>query len=80
MSSTARARFFIRDFQPAYSGMPPDEMRRRVEAGLRELAHCRACPRNRGINALEDETRVCNTGRLARVAKRLRFGQLAPAP
>ena len=40
----------------------------RVEAGLRELEDCCACPRNCHVNRMADETKVCNTGRYARVA------------
>ena len=40
----------------------------RVQAGLAELADCRACPRNCGINRIKGETKVCNTGRHAVVS------------
>ncbi|MHC5114598.1 MAG: radical SAM protein [Planctomycetota bacterium] len=40
----------------------------RVEQALAELADCRACPRNCGIDRLAGETQVCNTGRYARVS------------
>lgn len=43
-------------------------MEQRVTAALNELACCCACPRNCKIDRLADETRVCRTGRHARVS------------
>ena len=62
-------RFRIEPFEPAYlathrSGV----LAERVNAGLRELEDCCACPRNCHVNRLAGETRVCHTGRYARVA------------
>jgi len=59
-------RFLIGDFEPVYletwrRGLLPGK----VEAGLAELAHCEACPRNCRIDRLADERRVCHTGRHA---------------
>jgi putative pyruvate formate lyase activating enzyme len=62
-------RFLVDDFEPAY--LEPyrrGELDARVEAALGELADCRACPRNCGVNRLDDEIRVCNTGRSAIVS------------
>jgi len=61
-------RFILDPFQPAYlaleaSGEIPD----RAAAALRKLEDCRTCPRNCRVNRLEDEMRVCHTGRRARV-------------
>jgi len=42
-------------------------MPRRVRAAREELACSCACPRNCKVNRLEDETKVCHTGRHARV-------------
>ncbi|MCK4660855.1 MAG: radical SAM protein [Phycisphaerae bacterium] len=39
----------------------------RVRRGLQELPCCRACPRNCRVNRMAGETRVCRTGRYARV-------------
>jgi putative pyruvate formate lyase activating enzyme len=39
-----------------------------VAAGLRELENCSACPRNCHVNRLANQTKVCHTGRYARVA------------
>lgn len=35
----------------------------KVAAALKELEDCRACPRNCGVNRLNDEMGVCNVGR-----------------
>jgi putative pyruvate formate lyase activating enzyme len=69
MSSRAVRQFVIEVFTPAYLGRGVrDAMDQRVEAARRELESCCACPRNCRINRLRDETKVCNTGRLARVS------------
>jgi putative pyruvate formate lyase activating enzyme len=44
------------------------ELERRVELALAGLEHCRVCPWDCGINRLQNETKVCRTGRHARVA------------
>ena len=60
---------FLRDpFEPSYLSLSSDEIRSRVEAGLRELEDCCACPRNCHVNRIADETKICNTGRYARVS------------
>jgi putative pyruvate formate lyase activating enzyme len=64
----AIADFVIDSFEPAYLRVPGSELSARVEVALRELADCRACPRNCGVNRLENHTRVCHTGRYAIVA------------
>lgn len=61
-------RFIIEPFEPAYRSLPMDQIEARVEAGLRELEDCCACPRNCHVNRLANETKICNTGRFARVA------------
>ena len=48
--------------------MAADELRERVAAGHRELEDCCACPRNCHVNRMAGETKICNTGRYARVA------------
>jgi putative pyruvate formate lyase activating enzyme len=60
-------RFVLDPFEPAYRSLSSDEIRNRVEAGLRELEDCCACPRDCHVNRMANETRVCNTGRYARV-------------
>jgi putative pyruvate formate lyase activating enzyme len=61
------SRFLIEPFEAAYLRLARGTMARRVEAGLRALEDCCACPRNCHVNRLDDETRVCRTGRQARV-------------
>jgi putative pyruvate formate lyase activating enzyme len=62
-------RFRVEGFEPAYLRLQRQGgLGERVEAALRELADCRACPRNCGVNRLRNETRTCHTGRYAIVA------------
>jgi putative pyruvate formate lyase activating enzyme len=61
-------RFTIDVFEAAYTRLSADEIAAKVASGLEELAHCRACPRNCGVDRMKDETRVCNTGRHAIVS------------
>jgi len=63
------ARFVIADFEPVYlETWRQGRISEKVEAALAELAECRACPRGCGVNRLEDERRVCGTGRHAIVS------------
>jgi putative pyruvate formate lyase activating enzyme len=56
-------------FQPAYLKLwESGELSRRVELGLEKLADCALCPRNCHVNRIEDETKVCKTGRYAIVS------------
>ena len=56
-------------FRPAYLQLwESGELSRRVELGLEKLADCALCPRNCHVNRLEDETKVCKTGRFAIVS------------
>ena len=43
------------------------ELRDRVERAVARLADCKLCPRECGVDRLEDEASVCRTGRHARV-------------
>jgi putative pyruvate formate lyase activating enzyme len=62
-------RFLLNPFEPAYLALyRSGELDQRVAAGLRELEDCCACPRNCHVNRMADQTRVCHTGRYARVA------------
>ena len=62
-------RFLIEPFEPAYlAAHRSGVLAERVAAGLRELEDCCACPRNCHVNRMANETRVCHTGRYARVA------------
>jgi putative pyruvate formate lyase activating enzyme len=62
-------RFVIDDFEPAYlATWRRGEMQGKVDRALKELEDCRACPRNCGVNRMNNETRVCHTGRYAIVS------------
>lgn len=53
---------------PAYLRLGPGEIRARAERAVAALASCEICPRNCRIDRLNDESRVCSTGRHARVS------------
>ena len=36
----------------------------RVEEAIEELRECRACPRDCGVNRIENKTGACNTGEI----------------
>ena len=62
-------RFLLDPFEPAYLALHrAGQLEARVVAALQELEDCCACPRDCHINRMADETKVCNTGRYARVA------------
>lgn len=62
-------RFLIEHFEPAYLRLYRDgQLKERVQDALKELEDCCACPRNCRINRLQDEQKVCNTGRHAVVS------------
>ena len=62
-------RFVLDPFEPSYLTLHRQgELTDRVAAGLHELEECCACPRNCHVNRMENQTRVCHTGRYARVA------------
>src|SRR5512145_1880654 len=62
-------RFLLDPFEPVYLETWKDgQLDRKREAALRELADCRACPRDCGADRLADEKRACHTGRLAIVS------------
>ncbi len=51
-------------FEAAYMALyRSGELQRRVEKAVAGLAECRACPRDCGVNRLENKTAVCKTGR-----------------
>ena len=62
---------------PAYLELHASgELQRRAAEAVATLASCRVCPRNCEVDRLRDETRVCNTGRLARVSSHFaHFGE-----
>lgn len=67
-SAAPDPRFLIDPYQPAYLSLTTAEIEERVQAGLSELQDCCVCPRNCHVNRLADETKICNTGRFARVS------------
>ena len=59
----------VTDAVPAYLDAAVREtLDQRVRRAHKELTCCRACPRNCGVNRMVGETKVCHTGRYARVA------------
>ena len=62
------SRFVLDPFEPAYAALSSEQIDSRVEAGLLELEDCCACPRDCHVNRMADETKICNTGRYARVS------------
>ncbi|QXD15159.1 radical SAM protein [Rhodocaloribacter litoris] len=50
---------------PAYLALPRDALRARARRAVATLADCRACPRDCGVNRLEDRWSACKTGRYA---------------
>ena len=54
--------------EPAYlNTFESGELARRVEAAIASLERCRVCPWNCEIDRLVDKTKVCRTGRYARI-------------
>jgi putative pyruvate formate lyase activating enzyme len=67
--TTHNDQFLLDPFEPAYFALHRSgELPERVVAALKELEDCCACPRNCHVNRMANETKVCNTGRYARVA------------
>jgi putative pyruvate formate lyase activating enzyme len=63
------ARFVIDDFEPVYRKTEQDgRIEEKIRVAFDELEACRACPRDCAVNRLEDEQRICRTGRNARVS------------
>ncbi|MBI4521745.1 MAG: radical SAM protein, partial [Gemmatimonadetes bacterium] len=54
--------------EPAYLRLSRAELRERAERALALLADCRMCPRDCGVNRLEDKWAACKTGRYAVVS------------
>jgi putative pyruvate formate lyase activating enzyme len=52
-------------FRPAYLHLGPDTLAARARDAVATLAECRACPRDCGVNRLEDRWAACKTGRYA---------------
>ncbi len=56
-------------FEPAYMTLfRSGELQHRVDRAVASLADCRLCPRDCGVNRLEDRTAACHIGRYAQVA------------
>ncbi|NIP99181.1 MAG: radical SAM protein [Nitrospinaceae bacterium] len=65
------------DFEPAYMKLfRTGELYRRSREALRELADCKVCPRDCGVDRLNDEWALCKTGRYAWVSSHFpHFGE-----
>ena len=62
-------RYVLEDYEPVcLQTCHRGELEARVEAALKELEDCCVCPRNCHVNRLNEEKRVCNTGRHAIVS------------
>ena len=65
----AISRYTLEPFEPVYLRTWREEgFEDRVARALAELADCKACPRDCGVNRLEDERSICHTGRNPYVA------------
>ena len=53
---------------PAYLSLTRADLQERVRRALAALADCRSCPRDCGVNRLEDRWSACKTGRYAVVS------------
>jgi putative pyruvate formate lyase activating enzyme len=63
-------------FRPAYLSLGSAELHRRADRAIASLAECRACPRDCGVNRLEDKWAACKTGRYAVVSSHFpHFGE-----
>ena len=55
-------------FEAAYMALyRSGELQRRARDAIKRLEHCLVCPRDCGVNRLEDKTAACKSGRYARV-------------
>ena len=52
-------------FRPAHTCLTRHQIEEKVECALASLAECRACPRDCGVNRLDDRWAACKTGRYA---------------
>ena len=52
-------------FRPAYLSLGIDEVRGRAREAVARLEECHMCPRDCGVNRLQDRWSACKTGRLA---------------
>jgi putative pyruvate formate lyase activating enzyme len=56
------------EFRPAYLELSREQLRERAARAVAALEDCRACPRDCGVNRLEDKWSACKTGRFAVVS------------
>jgi putative pyruvate formate lyase activating enzyme len=56
------------EHRPAYLDLPPGELQRRARRAVALLEDCRICPRDCGVNRIEDRWAACKTGRHAVVS------------
>jgi putative pyruvate formate lyase activating enzyme len=56
------------EVRPAYLDLPRADLRERAARAVAALESCRACPRDCGVNRLEDHWAACKTGRHAVVS------------
>ena len=55
-------------FRPAYLSLTRTQLEEKTRRAIAGLADCRACPRDCGVNRLEDKWSACKTGRYAGVS------------
>src|SRR5262245_7185130 len=61
----------MNDVRPAYLDIEGEIWQARVTRAIDALADCRACPRDCGVNRLENRWSACKTGRHAVVSSYL---------
>jgi len=62
-------KFIVEEFEPAYFAPGRrEELPGRVQAAIESLRRCRVCPRQCEVDRIAGETKVCHTGRYARVS------------
>jgi putative pyruvate formate lyase activating enzyme len=61
---------------PAYHDLSKEELQARAQRAVESLQDCRACPRDCGVNRLDDKWSACKTGRHAVVSSAFQhFGE-----
>ena len=61
--------FLVEDYQPkAVQAHHSGWLKHRAAEALEELHSCKICPRDCGVNRLDNKKGLCNTGRLAMVS------------
>jgi putative pyruvate formate lyase activating enzyme len=54
-------------FKPCYQSLSAEDLQVRADRAVSSLEDCRVCPRDCGVNRLEDQYSACKTGRYALV-------------